>query len=293
MATAWQTLEEAALTLGISSRTLHRRLARGEMQSRMENGRREVLVVVDEMEPTAEMLASFEALADAGDVSDVADSASTTATDELPHADEGGQPLSDDVGETMLALHEDRIRRTDLAIMAYQQSVNITAGDARRAHVRSRIAWSVTGGAVVALFIAATWATHTLTKAKADVSHLSATVKQLSDVADTKTREASELRREAEGAKLSAARAEGQLSAARQQIDQLTHNQQAIQAKFVEVATRAAEAIPTTRPVTDVSARVSVTSANVTSATDEGESPLTPATQPAPSPTTAVDPSRR
>src|SRR3954468_4663789 len=48
MASAWQTMEEAALTLGISSRTLHRRLARGEFETRMENGRREVLVVIAE-----------------------------------------------------------------------------------------------------------------------------------------------------------------------------------------------------------------------------------------------------
>src|SRR6185295_6265709 len=48
MASAWQSVEEAALTLGISSRTLHRRMARGEFEMRLENGRREVLVVIPE-----------------------------------------------------------------------------------------------------------------------------------------------------------------------------------------------------------------------------------------------------
>ena len=55
MATAWQTLEEAALTLGISSRTLHRRLARGEFETRLENGRREVLVVIADPAPFPEL----------------------------------------------------------------------------------------------------------------------------------------------------------------------------------------------------------------------------------------------
>src|SRR5215218_6695551 len=115
MAQAWQTLEEAALTLGISLRTLHRRLARNELQTRLENGRREVLVVVSEFEPTAdERAAAAEAVrgltaasANAGDIGDAIERA------------------EDDVQQTMLALHEDRIRRTDLAIMAYQQSVMV------------------------------------------------------------------------------------------------------------------------------------------------------------------------
>src|SRR3954463_10583733 len=43
MAYAWQSVEEAAVTLGISTRTLHRRISKGEVETRLENGRREVL----------------------------------------------------------------------------------------------------------------------------------------------------------------------------------------------------------------------------------------------------------
>ena len=32
------------MTLGISTRTLHRRISKGEVETRLENGRREVLV---------------------------------------------------------------------------------------------------------------------------------------------------------------------------------------------------------------------------------------------------------
>ena len=44
MAYAWQSVEEAAVTLGISTRTLHRRISKGEVETRLEDGRREVLV---------------------------------------------------------------------------------------------------------------------------------------------------------------------------------------------------------------------------------------------------------
>src|SRR5688572_19832597 len=178
MATAWQSLEEAALTLGISSRTLHRRLARGELQSRMEDGRREVLVVIPEPEIPADVTATesvtADAAADTSDTSDTSADGDSYASDDYGHAID---TVSEEVQQTMLALHEDRLRRTDLAIMAYQQSVNVTAADARRAAARSRLAWGVAGGLTVAAFLAATWATHTVTKAKAEVSHLSASIR--------------------------------------------------------------------------------------------------------------------
>src|SRR5205814_1070874 len=214
MASAWQTLEEAALTLGISSRTLHRRLARGEFETRLENGRREVLVVIPEpVTDGADMSAE-----PATEVTD------TSATYETPAdaSDMSGTPvaeLSDEIQTTMLALHEDRIRRTDLAIMAYQQSVNVTAADARRAHRKARIAWSLAGGAAAAMFVAVVWATHSVTRANAQVDQLSSVVRQLSDTADTRSRETEQLRKDAQEARVAAARVEGELSAARAAAD--------------------------------------------------------------------------
>src|SRR4051794_25532882 len=127
MASAWQTMEEAALTLGISSRTLHRRLAKGEFETRMENGRREVLVVVDEQQVYADPSAQPQPVAVASDAA-VADGV-TDATSDMADTNEvsadcaefadpaAPTELSDEIQTTMLALHEDRIRRTDLAIM--------------------------------------------------------------------------------------------------------------------------------------------------------------------------------
>jgi hypothetical protein len=227
MATAWQSLEEAAITLGISLRTLHRRIAKNELQTRLESGRREVLVTAPDMPMTM-----------------AAESSDTSAT---PNPSE-----NDEIETTVLALHEDRLRRTDLAILAYQQSVTQVAADARRAHFHSRLGWSVAAVLVVALFLAATWATHSVTKAQADVAHMTQTVRQLSDSADAKAKEAEQLRQSAEAARVAAAKAEGQLDAAHQRIDQLTHEQEALQAKFTVAATPATQpsnASATTQPV--------------------------------------------
>ncbi|MCC7350572.1 MAG: hypothetical protein IT446_08395 [Phycisphaerales bacterium] len=202
MASAWQTMEEAALTLGVSSRTLHRRITKGEVKTRLNNGRREVLVEISEPEPAAEMSAGGQTPSDGVSVGV-----------EEPSA--GDHELPEHVSHAVLAIHEDRLRRTDLAIMAYQQSVNVAAADARRLRVGSRVAWSLTGAMAVALTLSVIWATHRLTKASADVQNLSTQLQTLSATTDVKIREADSLRRDAEFARISAARAEGELAAKR------------------------------------------------------------------------------
>lgn len=228
MATAWQTVEEAALTLGISSRTLHRRLVKGEFQTRLENGRREVLVTIAEP---------------------VLSEASATPSDNPPAASETASVVSDasdsalpaQIHHAVLALHEDRVRRTDLAIMAYQQSVNVTAAQARRATVQARFAWGTAGAMAIALSLTAIWTVHRVTRAQAEVDHLGAQVKQLTDTADTRTRETDKLRADAETARLAAARAEGELIATKLQLDKAPSP--------VAVATPATQ--PTTAPLSD------------------------------------------
>ena len=237
MAEAWQTLEEAALTLGISSRTLHRRLARGEFQTRMEGGRREVLVVIEERDPSLDRLAAAgqrggsQAASDSSDTS--ASAADTSATGDS-NSDYGAtiESAASEVHETMLALHEDRIRRTDLAIMAYQQSVSVAAAETRRAITRSRVAWSVVAVMAVAVFLGGTWATNRVTQASAQVSHLADNVRQLTDTIDVKTRETKELRQDAQASKVSAARAEGELVAAKRQVEQLIQDRDADRARL-------------------------------------------------------------
>jgi outer membrane murein-binding lipoprotein Lpp len=299
MAEAWQTLEEAALTLGISSRTLHRRLARGEFQTRMANGRREVLVVVDERDPSLDRLAAaaqrgVRFAAPSAVPSDTADAAADTAADTNETAyssDDYATTIDtagDEVQQTMLALHEDRIRRTDLAIMAYQQSVTVAASDARRAVTRSRVAWSVAGVMSVALSLGGMWATHRLTAASGEVSHLSASVRQLSDSVDAKSHEIRELRQESQTAKVAAARAEGELAAARRQVEQLTEAQQAAMAA-ARLSAQTAMADAPDNPATQPSV-MSVNSASAQLASSAPAAPATPATPAATQPSVTTQP---
>lgn len=240
MATAWQTLEEAALTLGISSRTLHRRIARGEFETRLANGRREVLVTIaDPPAQTTQVLPQSPTAAPQPVPSDTSDS-SADSTDSAADS----SALSADVSQTMLTLHEDRIRRTDLAIMAYQQSVSVAATEARRSRISSRLAWSLAGMLTAVSFVLAIWATHRLTDAQAKVDSmskhvqdLSAKVQQESARADTKAHEAELARQDAEYARIGAARAEGELGALRAQIRQS------------DSASAIAPAPPTTQPM--------------------------------------------
>ena len=184
----------------------------------MENGRREVLVVIPEPPTPTEMEASDTSAEELADVSDMSANDQTPA-DTSDTSDTSAGELSDQIQTTMLALHEDRIRRTDLAIMAYQQSVNVTAADARRAHRKARIAWGLAGGTVAATFVAIVWATHSVTRANAQVEHLNSVVRQLSDTADTRSREIEHLRKDAEAAHVAAARMDGELAAATRQAD--------------------------------------------------------------------------
>jgi hypothetical protein len=178
---------------------------------------------------------------------EVSDSLKDSDTFETDDSD-----TSDDVGHAMLTLHEDRIRRTDLAIMAYQQSVNVTAADARRAHLRNKVAWGVTGGLTAIAFIGAVWATHTVTKARAEVDHLTKVVRQLTDTTEGASAQVSQLRDEAQTAKVNAARTQGQLEAAREQIEQLTKVQHQVGAPSAEALPAAhsaqSSASPTTAP---------------------------------------------
>jgi hypothetical protein len=211
MATAWQTVEEAALTLGISSRTLHRRIARNELETRLENGRREVQVnLPDAPSPTP---------------SATADAASFEISHSIP-SENNATDMSDAVGQTMLALHEDRIRRTDLAIMAYQQSITQAAREVRRTRVGSRWAWATASAAIITLCLGATWATHRLDRTQAQVDMLNYSLQQLSTQANVKSMEADKLATEAdklrsdvENARVTAAKVEGELMATQSQLN--------------------------------------------------------------------------
>ncbi len=201
MAQAWLSVEEAAVTLGVSTRTLHRRITRGEIPSRLENNRREVLVEVPDPEPVAQARAEEDTFeAETVNVSQTSDTAQAQTN-------------------TILALHEDRLRRTDLAILAYQQSVTTAITEARRSRMTSRFAWGTAGTLIVILFIVGVWSAHRLTAVQAEVEHVRSELQSVTNDVKQKESELARLRAESEQARILAARAEGELIA-RQAADQ-------------------------------------------------------------------------
>jgi hypothetical protein len=286
MASAWQTLEEAALTLGISSRTLHRRITKNEVETRLTNGRREVLVTVPDPEPAAPAAESPIHTSIAQGVGSSAPF--STMTIDQPAV----SPVSDEVGQTMLALHEDRVRRSDLAIMAYQQSINVAALDARRSRAGSRLAWSVAGGVTVALFLSVVYATHTVTRAQAQVQSLTTRVQSASAAADSNARAAETFRQQAEQARIEAARAQGELAMTRAHLQPAGQADQA-SATFAPLsatpqASSHADPVKTAQPK---AAQAPVSAA--TPPTHTPPTPPTPASPPAAGPTPTTRPEYR
>jgi len=197
MAYEWQTIEQASLTLGISTRTLHRRITKGDLETRLENGRREVLVCLPE-------------------------ETDQPAIPPGPSADEEAELVgqaasaSPDPGLNLdrhLALADDRIRRADLALSAFQHSLTIVENEARRVRTAAHAAWAFVGVLIAGALIVTVWATHNVTRARANTEQLVGQVKTLSDTVQTREQQVEHLRQETETARLTAARAEGELKA--------------------------------------------------------------------------------
>src|SRR5688572_4104368 len=107
MAYAWQSVEEAAVTLGISTRTLHRRISKGEVETRLENGRREVLVCLPDEE------IEFEP-----DIPEVTDTPSASSPP-LSSSMTEGHGTSIILAEKEIQLANEKVRRTELALAAF------------------------------------------------------------------------------------------------------------------------------------------------------------------------------
>lgn len=259
MAEAWQTIEEAALTLGISTRTLHRRISKEEFQTRLHGGRREVLVRLPEMPMSAGVTGSGVHGGQAGqgmsgsagygmgqvstgageagdadgygnqqgDLSGGPDRVSANGRSTVQATVTGTADGDDEDAGTMLALTEDRLRRTDLAIFAYQQSVSTAMAEARRVRTSARVAWGAASVLATVLVVVSIWATHRLTASEAQVHRSEADINQLrtdmtsvADMADSRQKALEQAKKEAEEARIKAAQAEGELAVTRALADQ-------------------------------------------------------------------------
>ena len=262
MADTWLTIEQAAVTLGLSVRTVNRHIVAGKIPSRLQDGRREVLVptpadksasssdagrVYDDS-PFGAVLSPF--ASDAPSVTGPAISGHATVNIPPPHgfdrsSDNGTDRSSDrssDAGhhsninaETVLALADNANEKAELAVTAYQALARAT--DVQFQHVRrsARFAWGAVAVMAVGVSVAVGWTTHHLTRAQVQTQYLKEQVQTKSVATDTLSAERETLRAELSAAKELAARAEGKAST-------LTDVQTRLEADVKDVETRLADA---------------------------------------------------
>lgn len=208
MAYAWQSVEEAAVTLGISTRTLHRRISKGEVETRLENGRREVLVCLPDEE------VQFEP-----DTSDVTDTITipTPATSAAMAAEQQGGASSTStsiiLAEKEIQLANEKVRRTELALAAFQHTSTLLQKEATRTRISARCAWAAVAVLSVGVYVAVGWTAAQVTKYRTDNANLTQQLKVVTEVADKASADRERYREERDRARENAARADGELVA--------------------------------------------------------------------------------
>ena len=213
MSEVWQTIEQAAVTLGLSVRTVNRHITGGKLQSRLFEGRREVLVALPDEKPRAESVAQSSVSATSGRdgqggrsgfvagttadepfVSASTGSSAVTAGASDPYADHASresfrQTSASDFGtdksldgQTMLALADSIDDKATLAVAAYQTLARSAETQVQSLRRVAFGAWAVVGMMAAGLIVAVGWATHRLTTAEVTATNLSKEVdKQATD----------------------------------------------------------------------------------------------------------------
>jgi hypothetical protein len=214
MVYTWQTVELAAVTLKISTRTIARRIAKGELDSRLTNGRREVYICLPDSGPSVETLEGELTGNDApGYHADYEQTVRhTVAATSAPGADVETS--------TALILAEDRARRAEMAISVIQQSTAIVRDEVRTARTSSRWAWGTVAALAAGVVVAVGWTTSNVTRSQQQAESMREKVALASEQTEQLTREQQQLRADLERARLSAARSEGQLVEVRQEAEQ-------------------------------------------------------------------------
>jgi len=201
MADTWLTIEQAAVTLNLSVRTINRHINAGKLQSRLHEGRREVLVSLPT--PAADTRASderetFDEPPERTDRSERSDkwadrpepvsvrgvgvgsggatpfsaeqvSASAEPMENQPNfvfGGPGGAPVGH-VGieaETMLALADQAADKVDLAISAFQTLARTAENQRANSQKSARFAWAAVSVMIFGVIGAVGWTSHYLTK---------------------------------------------------------------------------------------------------------------------------------
>jgi hypothetical protein len=222
MAYAWQSVEEAAVTLGVSTRTLHRRISKGEVETRLESGRREVLVCLPDDEPEIDE--------------------EPVVMGEPPHAHSTPAPPTPEASMAIVlaqrdvALANEKVRRTELALAAFQHTSTLLQQEASRTRISARCAWAAVAVLSIGVYVAVGWTASKLTEFRILNSGLSQQLKSVEQTADEKAREAEKFRTDGEQARQAAARMEGELSVTKAKLIKAAATQPSFLEKLAKLA---------------------------------------------------------
>ena len=228
---AWQSVEEAAVTLGVSTRTLHRRISKGEVETRLQTGRREVLVCLPE--PDVDAPPAFDPVAvteanepettgpiDSPSLPPSFDSVPTFMSPEpvmkgpVASSPASSLPSSSIVlAQREIALANEKVRRTELALAAFQHTSDLLEREAWRTRISARVAWAAVAALAIGVYIAVGWTASKVTHHQANNEYLTQQLKAAIVTAESKGEETSELRDRLSKAEQAAARAQGELEA--------------------------------------------------------------------------------
>jgi hypothetical protein len=215
-------VEEAAVTLGISTRTLHRRISKGDVETRLENGRREVLVCLPDEEVQFEQ--------DAPEVTDNIDAEALSAVAALGQG--GGRGTEIVLAEKEVQLANEKVRRTELALAAFQHTSTLLQKEATQTRISARCAWAAVAVLSVGVYVAVGWTAAQVTKYRTDNANLNQQLKNATEVADKASTERERYREERDRARETAARADGELSATKASLVRKPATQPTLLEKF-------------------------------------------------------------
>lgn len=311
MADSWQTIEQAAVSLRLSVRTVNRHISAGKLQSRLTSeGRREVFVSLpDAPAGEAENLdpASFAAAGVAfipgapmsGSTGTASASASAPAPQESAASSSFGNTYTPIPGvsvdpETVLALADNAAEKAEMAVAAYQALARVADQQATQVRRNARFAWAAVAVLGIGITGAVGYTSHKwtrmtdeadtrLTRATADIEHLKGQVDsgakaidQLKSERDTLrtefTSKQDSLRTELDAARNERAMAEGKLAAYREQED-----------------ARQAREATLTATVSAAAAAAKAASLAATAATSQPSVVVAPAHKPAPASVASSD----
>jgi hypothetical protein len=117
------------------------------------------------------------------------------------------------LAEKEVALANEKVRRTELALAAFQHTSTLLQEEASRTRVSARCAWAAVAVLSVGVYVAVGWTASQVTSFRTNNANLTRQLNQANTVAEEKTAEVEKYRDERDQARQASARMEGELSA--------------------------------------------------------------------------------